>query len=308
MLTILVGVGVLALVALLAHKPSSAVVPANKKAIAVRRIALLLLKYVQSGKRDKAKISRAQRIIGVSASGVPDAATHARIEKLLGFGVDWPGLSAKEKEKRNIKTPAKVPAKDPLYALLGPGKEVKFLEAAKPAKQPARQPAKQPARQPAKQPARQPAKQPARQPAKQPAAQVSAMARWAAVLDAYIMQGGRDRIRIAEYQRGIQQVDPDGYATFGTVELARTAYRVAALLSRQLKWPKLTTAAFTGPATSPLDPKSAALELFDYVHVYGGSHKERVAAYQKAMNVTPAIGNIGPITKTRVKSLTGKDL
>ena len=284
MLTILVGVGVLALVALLAHKPSSAVVPANKKAIAVRRIALLLLKYVQSGKRDKAKISRAQRIIGVSASGVPDAATHARIEKLLGFGVDWPGLSAKEKEKRNIKTPAKVPAKDPLYALLGPGKEVKFLEAAKPAKQPARQPAKQ------------------------PAAQVSAMARWAAVLDAYIMQGGRDRIRIAEYQRGIQQVDPDGYATFGTVELARTAYRVAALLSRQLKWPKLTTAAFTGPATSPLDPKSAALELFDYVHVYGGSHKERVAAYQKAMNVTPAIGNIGPITKTRVKSLTGKDL
>jgi hypothetical protein len=137
-----------------------------------------------------------------------------------------------------------------------------------------------------------PRKPPAPKPSTSSAADVTA----ARDLDAYATSGGADRAKVSAYQWAMG-IDTDG--TLGDATKARASQ----LLGKSVAWPsKAATGPVAPPGTSPTD---AANRLVRYVKQYKGVRTTRIAAYQKAMGVSPASGTVGTLTKAKVKQLTG---
>jgi hypothetical protein len=118
-------------------------------------------------------------------------------------------------------------------------------------------------------------------------------------LDSYIRTGGRDVNVIANYQRAIGKLDPDGIVGTNTVT------RVTVLLGKKPTWPSPITS--TGSWLPPKDTVDACREFADYRMVYKGTKTARIKMYQKAIDVK-ADGIIGPETKARVKNVSGRDI
>jgi hypothetical protein len=120
----------------------------------------------------------------------------------------------------------------------------------------------------------------------------------AKALDFYLMDGGRAKATIADQQWTLG-LDADGDPG------PKTRAAVQSALGRALDWPSSITA--TGAEPAGATAEAAAQRLVRYYRDNAGRRKDRIAAYQTAMGVEPA-GSVGPLTKAKVKALTGVSL
>ena len=260
-----------------------------------RKAARKLVRYFSLGGREKLRIAQFQRRIGhIVANGLVDRSTRLRCLELLGpDAVNW-GDEHREHRLPAESPPAILPAKkpDPLADLLNlpAAKAAPLGEASSSILRPTPSPTRStPKPAPSSQRSTtRPAERPERSPAEKAAGE----------LDVYLsVEEGRDRAVVAKYQRKMDGLDPDGLPGQVTWARART------LLGRSPAWrPPLSV---TGPAPSPSDPKAAANELADYLTVYSGNRRDRIAAYQSVLGLG-ADGLIGPKTRARVLELTGR--
>lgn len=109
-----------------------------------------------------------------------------------------------------------------------------------------------------------------------------------------------DPNHIADLQRVMGSLDPDG------VVGKQTRFVAEQILKRSLAWPGGMPTSAPPPDLSGLTVQDAAEEFWNYAHTYKGKRAERVAAYQKRLGLAPD-GKVGPLTKAKVKQLTGKD-
>jgi len=284
-----------------------------------RKAARKLVRYFYLGGRNRTRIARLQQAIGhVTVNGFVDEQTRFRCIELLGpdavqFGPDKvarpkrapSGPGKKRRQKKKPSEPARLPGtarkKKRRKAPEQPGEPPLLPPPSPPEPKKRRRKKKRPEPTPAPTPAPVPKKrrrkkkrpapeQPKRLPAPDPKFEA------ADALNRYLTQGGRERATVAEYQRVMGGLDPDGLPG------AKTAARVTEL-GVTPTWPDPVK--MTGGAPAPAGSKAAANELADYLSIYDGVRRDRIAAYQKVMGLT-ADGIAGPKTKAKIKELTGR--
>ena len=260
-----------------APKPGPKPAPATDSKIAAAR---LLRAYYDDGGRETNKIKAYQlHMEKLTVDGKVGSKTRARYTQLTG--APWSNIPSPPKEK------------GPIEALFS---KISKPAAPKPAAPKPAAPKPAAPKPAAPKPAAKKALMPLDGPLLLPPQSESEEA--AAALDSYVRKGGSARSEIAVYQRHMKAVDPDGIAG------PATKARAQSLLGKSVSWPTLTP---LGAAPSPVDAKDAANELADYVTTYHGSHVDRIAAYQKALGLG-ADGKVGPVTRAKVKSLTGRTI
>jgi|WetSurSiteA1Bulk_404760.scaffolds.fasta_scaffold15452_2 hypothetical protein len=308
---ILLLLGALGIAALMMAAKGSSDSAAKKKALVSssfqRAAAHNLLKYVRGGGKRAETIKAYQGQIGAHQTGIADAQTKARIEKILGYRVSW--VEVPKKPVISTVTPAGLP-KEALPKPSPPGHEVGPLESlvaalagqksapvAKPAtvskpttvSKPATTAAKpvtvaKPAATIAK-----PVTVAKPKPVAKPQDEDEDAADAAHELDDYLATkpptlNGLNRVTVRALQARI------GVAADG-VPGPKTAKKASELLLRPVSWPII----------------NAANDLHTYYAVNRGRDKATIAGYQKLMCELVADGLVGPKTKARYTSLTGKD-
>lgn len=259
-----------------AKKSTSSV---DKKSQAIRKHAQDLLNYVNQGGTNKKYIRRKQQKIGAERTGKPDSQTEKKIEEILGYDVSWrpkrkivsPKLFTETKQKTSSSA-VKIPTES------GPLEEIiKSLAQPEPKKVTSVRKSSQTVK-----PKLLPAtiKVPTE---KIPTVTLPDSVIAAQAIDVYLRNGGLDRTRVKDYQRRMGSLAIDG------VPGPKTKARVENLLHRTVQWPAQT----------------AAEDLRIYYRK-GGRNRTKIKAYQNSMGELTVDGLVGPATKKRYKSLTGK--
>ncbi len=291
-LGIITGLGYLLIHSIFGDEAKAASSPTPDDLAPLRRQALGLLKYINAGGRDRARISAYQRTLGVPTSGIPDAASESRIEELLGYDVSWKPMGKKVTARtfgpakgvvptgreEITRTPAKLTPAVPAEKATATGP---LAEIIKSLEQPPRPPALKPPKKASVRAApasSSPRALPAQTQTQSEADNVSA----ARELDSYLRNGGLEKPRIKQLQARMGFIAADGIAG------NETRQRAEALLGAKVNWPAIMAA--------------------EDLHIYytkGGRAKRDISDFQKLMGVT-ADGLIGPVTKARYKAMTGK--
>ena len=274
-----------------------------------------LLAYVNKKGASATLISSYQKAMGISATGVPNAETERRVEEILGYDVYWlpsgkaPTLVADKKVK-----PTKATPKPAAKATPKPAAKATPKPAAKATPKPAAKATPKPATTvtsevgplesilgPGTKPATTATPKPATKATPKPATKVAPKALPASTsnlpavpsvpdfvlaadsLDKYLRNGGLDRDKVRGYQSRIGGIDADGVAG------PKTLARASKILGRSLSWPHI----------------DAATDLYAY-YLAKGRDKVKIKSYQQAMGELVSDGLVGPKTKARYQSLTGK--
>lgn len=267
----------------------------------LRFLSLGFLKYINAGGSDETRIAAYQKAIGAPVTGDPDEASEKRIEQILGYNVSWRPTKKKvhskiyKRKKLKPKTKSSV-ATAPKTAIVKMPRTASVSRARPIAKTQPKGPLQDilskllAPKTKAKPPKKTTAKPITRIIRTAPKSAIPAIAtesddrQAAKQLDEYLRSGGLDRSIVKSYQSRMGGLVVDGVAG------PKTKARAESLLGRTVYWPA----------------NDAADQLHTYYVISKGRDKATIKKYQTQMGELAVDGSVGPKTKTRYKSLTGK--